>query len=243
MARRKGPPRKKKENKEPAVGGLDMPPSDPNINPLLDFDNCYPNRPLAGLDEVGRGPLAGPLVVAAVILEPGRDIPGVDDSKKLSHEERIKLAKIIKDEALDWTIVFKTPQEVDEINPLQCTLVAMAEAYQRLKIKPTTVLVDGNIRPLITDSAMFNIVMGDSKSLTIAAASIIAKVARDEHMLEEHKKYPHYGFDRHKGYGTKEHILALKHFGPSPIHRLSYRSVKPQDHGPSPFGLGPLFFK
>jgi ribonuclease HII len=244
VKRRRGSTRKRKEQKEAAAGGLELPNGDPGVNLLLDFDNAYTNIPIAGIDEVGRGPLAGPLVAAAVILEHGVDYPGVDDSKKLSHEERVQVAALIKEKALDWTIVFKSPKEVDEMNPLRATLTAMAEAYQRLKIRPATVLVDGNIKPLITNCPMYCIVRGDSKSLSIAAASIIAKVARDEIMLEEHNKYPKYGFDRHKGYGTKEHLLALKHYGPCEIHRLSYRSVTPQDTTPSPFtGLGPLFLK
>jgi ribonuclease HII len=199
---------------------------DPNVDPLVAFDESFAKRPLAGIDEVGRGPLAGPLVAAAVILDPLKEYPGVDDSKKLSHDERMELAVLIKENALSWSIASKTAKEVDELNPLQATLMAMTEAFNGLRVKPLVVLVDGKMRPPI-EGAVVPVVKGDAKSLSIAAASILAKVARDTYMLEAHAQYPQYGFHRHKGYGTKEHLLALAHFGPSPIHRLTYRSVLP----------------
>ncbi|MDR2461343.1 MAG: ribonuclease HII [Deltaproteobacteria bacterium] len=233
MRRRKG---SKKIVTESATG-LFSQPEDPLSDPLFFFDNSFGKRPLAGIDEVGRGPLAGPIVACAVILDPLKEYPGVDDSKKLSHEERLELSHLIKETALAWTLAFKSPKEVDQLNPLQATLKAMAEAYQQLELKPQVVLIDGTVRPPI-DAQVVPIVKGDSKSLSIAAASILAKVARDTHMLEEHKRYPQYGFDRHKGYGTKEHLLALAHYGPSPIHRLTYRSVLPPSPRPRPFGGG-----
>ncbi|MDR2349979.1 MAG: ribonuclease HII [Deltaproteobacteria bacterium] len=241
MVRRRGSTKKDRIILESSLGDYLMGVPAAGVNPLLAHDVNYPKTPIAGIDEVGRGPLAGPLVAAAVILEPGRDYPGVMDSKKLTHFERMALSDIIKQHCLDWAISFKTPKEVDEMNPLQATLQAMTEACDGLKIKPGTILVDGTMRPPI-DGAVVPIEKGDTKSLSIAAASIIAKVARDAHMLLEAKKYPHYGFDRNKGYGTKEHLLALSRFGPCEIHRRTYRSVR-DDSPPKPgTPLGKLFF-
>jgi ribonuclease HII len=248
MGRRRGSSNKNKLKTDETGSSLGVYLSDGEnlgINSYLAFDLNFKKLPLVGIDEVGRGPLAGPLVVAAVLLPTGRDFPGVMDSKKLTHEERISLDATIKQHCIGWSIVFKSPQDVDNLNPLQATLQAMTEAYESLKLKCSkeleeggTVLVDGTISPPI-NAQVVPVKKGDGKSLSIAAASIIAKVARDAHMLEEHLKYPQYGFDRHKGYGTKEHVLAIHHYGPSPIHRLTYRSVKNDSVNPNP--LGTLF--
>ncbi|MDR0622532.1 MAG: ribonuclease HII [Deltaproteobacteria bacterium] len=191
------------------------------------FDRAKGQRPLAGLDEAGRGPLAGPLVAAAVILPEGFDCAEINDSKKLSALDREKAFKIVTSNALHWAFEVIGPAEVDRLNPLAASMLAMAESLAKLPVKPKLALVDGNRCPE-TGCHCLAVVKGDSKSLSIAAASIVAKVIRDNLMLEEHKRFPAYGFDRHKGYGTKEHLRALAEHGPSPIHRLSYRGVRPE---------------
>ncbi len=177
---------------------------------------------ICGVDEAGRGPLAGPVCAAAVILPMGLEIEGLNDSKKLSEKKREQLFPIICEKALDYSIGFATEQEIDEINILNATFLAMKRAVEGLKTKPDYILVDGNRYPKIGDAKEEVVVKGDAKSMSIAAASILAKVSRDRFMLEKTKEYPQYEFEKHKGYGTKLHYEKLAEFGPSPIHRMSF---------------------
>jgi len=179
---------------------------------------------IAGCDEVGRGPLAGPLVAAAVILDPFNKIEGLNDSKKLSEKKRELLSKEIKEKALAYEVTYIYPAEIDKINVYQASKKAMIESIKALKIKPTYVLSDA--MPLNELGIPYlSIIKGDAKSATIAAASIIAKVERDHYMIELSKKYPEYGFERHKGYPTKMHIEALKKYGVLDVYRKTYKPV------------------
>ena len=176
---------------------------------------------ICGIDEAGRGPLAGPVCAAAVILPRGLEIPGLDDSKKLSEKKREELFEQIKEKALCYGIAFADVEEIEELNILGATFLAMNRAFEKLSLKPDIALVDGNRDPgLGLDTRL--IVKGDSRCADIAAASILAKVTRDCYMLEMDRLYPQYHFERHKGYGTKLHYEALREFGPSPIHRPSF---------------------
>lgn len=176
---------------------------------------------ICGVDEAGRGPLAGPVCAAAVILPYGIDIEGLNDSKKLSEKKREKLYDIITEKALAYGIAFATEKEIDEINILQATYLAMNRAIKKLGVIPDIALIDGNRDSGIEYSSKC-IVGGDGKSASIAAASILAKVTRDRYMLELDAKYPEYSFSRHKGYGTKLHYDALREHGPSEVHRLTF---------------------
>lgn len=180
---------------------------------------------VAGVDEVGRGPLAGPVVAAAVILDPQRPIEGLMDSKMLTEKKREKLSAIIKQQALAWSLGRAEVEEIDRINILQASLLAMQRAVEGLATQPEMALVDGNKLPDLECPAEA-IVKGDSKVPAISAASIIAKVARDNEMLELDAQYPGYGLAKHKGYPTKRHLQALEELGVSPIHRVSYKPVK-----------------
>lgn len=176
---------------------------------------------ICGVDEAGRGPLAGPVYAAAVILPKHLYIPGLNDSKKLSDKRRRELYPIICDQALAYGIGFATEQEIDEINILQATFLAMERAMAQLKIRPDLALIDGN-RQKDFGLPVKTIVKGDSRSANIAAASVLAKVSRDDWMISMAEKYPEYGFEIHKGYGTRAHYQALEAYGPSPIHRMSF---------------------
>ncbi|MHB1117087.1 ribonuclease HII [Sideroxydans sp.] len=180
---------------------------------------------ICGVDEAGRGPLAGPVSAAAVILDPARPIAGLADSKKLSEKQRDRLAPIIRAQALAWCVAYAEPGEIDEINILQATLLAMKRAVEGLSIRPQQVLVDGLYCP-DTGIPSEAIVKGDSKVAAISAASILAKTARDEIMLRMHERYPQYGFDAHKGYPTAVHLAALRTHGVLDIHRLSFKPVR-----------------
>lgn len=176
---------------------------------------------VCGVDEAGRGPLAGPVYAAAVILPKGYVIEGVNDSKKLTEKKREVLFDKIIAECEDYCITTASEQEIDDINILNATFLAMRRAVEGLKVKPDLALIDGNKEPGL-DIDQQTIVKGDAKSATIAAASILAKVARDRYMLEMADKYPQYQFEKHKGYGTKLHYEALDEFGPSEIHRMTF---------------------
>ena len=176
---------------------------------------------ICGVDEAGRGPLAGPVCAAAVILPPHLEIPGLDDSKKLTDKRRRELMPIIKEQALAYGIAFATHEEIDEINILQATFLAMERAIAQLEGKAEFALIDGN-RQKDFGLPVQTIVKGDSLSANIAAASVLAKVTRDDYMDEMAKLYPQYGFEIHKGYGTKAHYEALRTYGHSAIHRLSF---------------------
>ena len=182
-------------------------------------------RLIAGIDEVGRGPLAGPVVAAAVILHDEKPIFGIKDSKKLSIKAREKLFPLIKETALSFGVAVVEAEIIDEINILQAARLAMKKAVERLRCPPDFLLVDGNQKLdfLINQQS---IVGGDNLSHSIAAASVLAKVTRDSLMMEYHNQYPQYAFDRHKGYGTRLHRDRLKTFGPCPIHRRTFRGVK-----------------
>ena len=179
---------------------------------------------LAGVDEAGRGPLAGPVVAAAVILDDLHPIAGLNDSKKLTAKRREKLFDEIKAKALCFSIAEATVQEIDEINILQATLLAMKRAVEGLRLKPVKVLVDGNRLPAI-DIRAEAIVQGDALVPAISAASILAKVHRDRLCEQMHAQYPQYGFDQHKGYGTAVHLAALQAHGPAECHRLTFAPV------------------
>ena len=176
---------------------------------------------ICGVDEAGRGPLAGPVCAAAVILPPGLEIPGLNDSKKLTDKKRRELYDIIIEQAVSYGIAFASEQEIDEINILQATFLAMERAIQKLSPQPELALIDGN-RTKDFGLPVRTIVKGDSLSASIAAASILAKVTRDRLMEEYDAQYPQYGFAVHKGYGTKRHYEALREFGPSPIYRKTF---------------------
>jgi len=180
---------------------------------------------IAGVDEVGRGPLAGPVVASAVILDPARSIDGLDDSKKLTAKKRETLSEIIKECSLAWSVGYATVEEIDELNILQASLLAMKRAIESLKINPTHIQVDGSFPPKV-DYSVETIINGDQLIPAISAASIVAKVIRDADMIRYDQIYPGYGFANHKGYGTKQHLLALKEFGVTSIHRRSFEPVK-----------------
>jgi len=180
---------------------------------------------ICGVDEAGRGPLAGPVSAAAVILDPSKPIAGLADSKKLSEKQRDFLAPIIRERALAWAVAYAEVDEIDQLNILQATLLAMKRAVQALHIQPQQVLVDGLYCPQ-TGIPSQAIVKGDSKVAAISAASILAKTARDELMRKLHEQYPLYGFDGHKGYPTALHIAALREHGVSDVHRRSFRPVR-----------------
>ena len=177
--------------------------------------------PVAGVDEVGRGPLAGPVMTCALILPPGLIINGVNDSKKVTEKRREKLADEIKEAAISYAFGIAEPAEIDRINILQAAMQAMAAAVEALKITPAVVLADGITRPPCACKVIC-VPKGDSASHLIAAASILAKVERDNIMKELHKEYPHFGWDKNKGYGTKAHMAALREYGLSPVHRKSF---------------------
>ncbi len=188
--------------------------------------------PLAGTDEAGRGPLAGPVVAAAVILDPGVEYPGLGDSKKLSPAARDRAFDLIVARSLGWAWAAIEAPEVDRLNPLAAAMLAMSRAVAALPLRPALVLVDGNTRPDLEMPAE-TVVRGDARSQSIGAASIMAKVIRDRIMLEWHERHPQYGFDRHKGYGTAAHYEALRRHGPSPCHRLTFRGVLPAGEQPT----------
>lgn len=186
----------------------------------------YPQANLiAGVDEVGRGPLVGAVVTAAVILDPNNPIEGLTDSKKLSEKKRLALAEEIKAKALSWSLGRAEPEEIDKLNILHATMLAMQRAVAGLHIQPDFVLVDGNRVPQLAMQAQA-VVKGDSLVAEISAASIIAKVARDQEMAELAEKFPDYGFAQHKGYPTKLHFEKLAELGATPYHRKSFAPVR-----------------
>lgn len=189
------------------------------------FVSVYQGDLVAGVDEVGRGPLAGDVVAAAVILDPNAPIEGLDDSKKLSEKKRDYLFEIIKEKALSYSINRATVAEIDDINILHASLLAMKRSVEALSVQPEHVLVDGNRLPNWRYNAEA-VVKGDSRVKAIAAASILAKVTRDREMIAMDQQYPGYGFAGHKGYPTKVHMAALQEIGPCEIHRLSFGPVK-----------------
>lgn len=195
---------------------------EPALNLSL-FD--YADELICGVDEAGRGPLAGPVTAAAVILDPARPIEGLRDSKKLSEAQRDALAVQIKERALAWSIAQCSEQEIDTLNILQATMLAMRRAVEGLSVQPTLALIDGNRCPVMAVRSEA-IVKGDDKVPAISAASILAKTARDHLLAELHTQYPQYALDQHKGYPTALHLARLKEHGVSPIHRKSYAPVK-----------------
>ena len=205
---------------------------------------------VAGIDEVGRGPLAGPVVAAAVVLRPEYSHPDIKDSKLLSVKQRQSLAPLIQENAADCALGIVGADDVDRLNIQQASLLAMVKAIAGLALKPDCMLIDGNqsIPAALFRMANFSagitiyqktIIKGDRLCLSIAAASVVAKVARDAIMLEYDKLYPQYGFAEHKGYGCEEHLGALRRYGPSPIHRQSFKPVR--EASPQQKDYGPLF--
>ena len=188
---------------------------------IEDECNAAGFQTICGVDEAGRGPLAGPVCAAAVILPPHLQIPGLNDSKKLSDKRRRELFPIIQQEAVSFGIAFASQEEIDEINILQATFLAMRRAMEQLNPQPEFALIDGN-RETDFGVPCKTVIKGDSLSANIAAASVLAKVTRDNWMMEAAEKYPGYGFEIHKGYGTKAHYAALEKLGPCPIHRRSF---------------------
>lgn len=183
------------------------------------YSNGY--QIICGVDEAGRGPLAGPVCAAAVILPPHLELPGLNDSKKLTDKRRRELFPIIKEQAIGFGIGMATEAEIDEINILQATYLAMERALAQLECKPDIALIDGN-RAKDFGIPVRTVVKGDSLSANIAAASILAKVTRDDYMLRLAEQYPEFGFEIHKGYGTKAHYEALRTHGASPVHRMTF---------------------
>ena len=198
------------------------------MSPPLDadlFSSAWPAEGLVGVDEVGRGPLAGDVVAAAVILDPARPVEGLNDSKKLTEKRRCELAENIRASAAAWCVARASVAEIDSMNILQASLLAMHRAVQGLGVEPAYVLVDGNRLPRWSYAAE-PVVGGDGRVPAIAAASILAKVQRDAEMVELEARYPGYGLARHKGYPTREHLDALKRLGVTEIHRRSFAPVR-----------------
>ncbi|MBR4472202.1 MAG: ribonuclease HII [Oscillospiraceae bacterium] len=184
-------------------------------------------RLICGVDEAGRGPLAGPVCAAAVILPTGFLPEGLDDSKKLSEKKREQLFPVICENALAYSVAFASVEEIEEINILQAAMLAMNRAIGGLSLQPELALIDGNRCPETAMESRF-VIGGDGRCASIAAASVLAKVSRDRLMKELAEKYPQYGFEKHKGYGTRAHYEALRRFGPCPIHRMSFlKSIQP----------------
>ena len=195
------------------------------LNELKDIDKSYFKEGynyICGIDEAGRGPLAGPVVVAAVIMPKDSMIEGVNDSKKVSEKKREKLYELIIEEAISYSVGIVDQNEIDRINILNATKAGLTEAVRTLKVKPELILVDALTNIDTCGVPYQSIIKGDAKSYSIAAASIIAKVTRDRIMREWDKVYPQYGFEKHKGYGTAAHISAIKENGLCPLHRLSF---------------------
>lgn len=191
---------------------------------MWEIENSYFEKGvgvICGVDEAGRGPLAGPVCAAAVILPPNLEISGLTDSKKLSDKRRRELFPIIQEQAVAFGIGFASHEEIDEINILQATFLAMERAMAQLQVKPELALIDGN-REKDFGVPVRTVVKGDSLSASIAAASVLAKVSRDDVMLAMAQQHPGYGFEIHKGYGTKAHYAALRELGPCPIHRMTF---------------------
>lgn len=194
-------------------------------------ESIFPDLPdlagllVAGVDEVGRGPLVGAVVTAAVILDPARPVAGLADSKVLTEKKRLLLADEIREKALCFALGRADPHEIDELNILHATMLAMQRAVLALDVAPQHVLVDGNRVPRLACAATA-VVKGDARVAVISAASILAKVARDAEMVALHERYPHYGFDQHKGYPTAAHLAALRQHGPIPEHRRSFAPVR-----------------
>lgn len=186
-----------------------------------------PNGLVCGVDEAGRGPLAGTVVAAAVILDPMRPIAGLNDSKKLSEKKRDALALLIRERAIAWAVASASVEEIDRLNILQATMLAMQRAVAALSVRATSALVDGNRCPIL-EIPCEAIIKGDGKIASIAAASILAKTVRDAEMMALHAQYPMYGFDRHMGYPTAAHFKALAEFGAAPVHRRSFGPVARQ---------------
>ncbi|KAB2921965.1 MAG: ribonuclease HII [Dechloromonas sp.] len=182
---------------------------------------------VCGIDEAGRGPLAGPVVAAAVILDPARPIAGLNDSKKLSEKKREQLAVLIREQAVAWAVAEASVEEIDRLNILHATMLAMQRAVAGLAVTPERAMVDGNRCPQLPMPTEA-VVKGDGKIASIAAASILAKTVRDAGMLALHARYPMYGFDRHMGYPTAAHFAALEAHGASPVHRRSFAPVAQQ---------------
>nr|WP_155463997.1 ribonuclease HII [Duganella radicis] len=184
-----------------------------------------PDEIICGVDEAGRGPLAGPVFAAAVILDPSRPIDGLRDSKKLNEAKRDMLAPLIKAQAIAWAIAEASEAEIDKLNILQASMLAMRRAVEALKTVPTLALIDGNRCPVMKIQSIA-IVGGDDKVEAISAASILAKTARDAALVALHTQYPQYCFDQHKGYGTALHLERLREHGASPVHRRSFAPVR-----------------
>ncbi len=188
-----------------------------NENELI--DQGY--KSICGVDEAGRGPLAGPVCAAAVILKPNDIIEGVNDSKKLTEKKREMLYDIIKERAISYSIAFATVGEIEELNILNATMLAMKRAVEGLSVPADYAIIDGNKTPDLQIPCNY-VIKGDAKSMSIASASILAKVTRDRLLVEYAEQYPEYQFEKHKGYGTKAHREALLEYGPCPVHRLSF---------------------
>ena len=199
-------------------------PKEPKATPTYEYEQAAIDSGFSvvcGIDEAGRGPLAGPVFAAAVVLPIGLDIPGLNDSKKITEKKREELFDIIMEKAVTYSVASASEKEIDEINILQATFLAMNRAFEGLALKPDMALIDGNKKPCV-DAVEETIVKGDAKSMSIAAASILAKVSRDRYMLEMAKLYPEYEFERHKGYGTKLHYEKIAEHGVSEIHRRTF---------------------
>ncbi len=190
----------------------------------LEFENSAYNNgymSVCGVDEAGRGPLAGPVCAAAVILPKGLILDGVNDSKKLTEKKREALFDVVKENAISYSIAFASVEEIEELNILNATMLAMKRAVEGLGVPADFAYIDGNRLPDLSIPAEY-IIKGDARSMSVAAASILAKVSRDRLMLNFAEIYPGYGFEKHKGYGTKVHTDAIKELGPCPIHRMSF---------------------
>lgn len=192
---------------------------------MREFDESIYDRGItvfAGVDEAGRGPLAGDVYAAAVILERGTLITGLDDSKKLSPKKREALFDVIKEKALSWSVGTASVSEIEKTDILSANFLAMRRAVEGLKNEPEMIMVDGNLKIRGLEDRCEALIKGDSKSESIAAASVLAKVSRDRYMIKMAEIYPEYEFEKHKGYGTARHIELIRKYGPSPIHRLSF---------------------